>query len=448
MRSARLDTFVPPSPSPLLVRAIAPVVKLICLAGIPVLREVPFVNRVPGICGLSDVIEIDLPRADELRLRAAVNPATSAFLAPNHPEFFTDWMLDKVITSRVAPLCGCWATHHIVNGLGAAAQWFWLKNGLIAQVPGAGAQGKAWSVEWALKGHGVLLHPEGDVGWHGDHVAPLFPGVVDMAVSAVRASRAAGDMRPAMIAPIVWKLRFTRDVEPRLRAEIAYTAGRLGLDAGTGDPAVQVVNLYEQLLARDEAAAGISGPGLSYAGRQARLLTELGQQLRAIVPELPVAAPVTGDLDSAFLEIAWDPVLRLAERRARQLDAEPSGRAKALLKTMRRSLRFQPSLYAGPRWSQEHVAENLKRIRYDYCSGTLRDTLNRYVPQPAGPRIASIRVPEPIEVGAILGDRTGLDEAATKAVLSDLRARMQTSLDKLAADALANAARTYDNPLS
>ena len=24
--------------------------------------------------------------------------------------------------------------------------------------------------------HGVLLHPEGSVGWHGDFVAPLMPG--------------------------------------------------------------------------------------------------------------------------------------------------------------------------------------------------------------------------------------------------------------------------------
>ena len=38
----------------------------------------------------------------------------------------------------------------------------------------------------------------------------------------------------------------------------------------------------------------------------------------------------------------------------------------------------------------------MKRIRNDYCDGSLRDTLNRFVPQPAGPRRAHIRVPEPL----------------------------------------------------
>ena len=112
----RLGTFVPPRPEPWMIRAVRPVVDVACLAGIPLLREIPLLDRVPGIRGLSDVIGIDLPREDELRLRASVNPSTAAFLAPNHPEFFTDWMMDKTITSRFAPMCGCWATHTSSTG--------------------------------------------------------------------------------------------------------------------------------------------------------------------------------------------------------------------------------------------------------------------------------------------------------------------------------------------
>ena len=36
-------------------------------------------------------------------------------------------------------------------------------------------------MNWALQGHGVLLHPEGSVGWHGDYVAPLMSGAAEMA---------------------------------------------------------------------------------------------------------------------------------------------------------------------------------------------------------------------------------------------------------------------------
>ena len=55
-----------------------------------------------------------------------------------------------------------------------------------------------------------------------------------------------------------------------------------------------------------------------------------------------------------------------------------------------------PFAFAGETITQEGIAEHLKRIRNDYCEGSLRDTLNRFVPQPAGPRRAIIRVPEPL----------------------------------------------------
>ena len=58
------------------------------------------------------------------------------------------------------------------------------------------------------------------------------------------------------------------------------------------------------------------------------------------------------------------------------------------------------------RVTQEQLAEHLKRIRNDYCEGSLRDTLNRFVPQPAGPRRAHIRVPEPLGLHDFAGSRT------------------------------------------
>ena len=81
----------------------------------------------------------------------------------------------------------------------------------------------------------------------------------------------------------------------------------------------------------------------------------------------------------------------------------------------------------------------MKRIRNDYCEGSLRDTLNRFVPQPAGPRRAHIRVPEPLGLHDFAGSE---DEA-----LELLRARMQAALDAInAALAADGACRTYPNP--
>ena len=87
MTSRRFERSVyrDPRPSAAMIHALGPINR-------------HFVLR--GLLGLTD---IDFTAADVERLRSAVNPGTAAFLGPNHPEFFTDWMLDKEISRRVSP---------------------------------------------------------------------------------------------------------------------------------------------------------------------------------------------------------------------------------------------------------------------------------------------------------------------------------------------------------
>src|SRR5436190_24244937 len=98
-----------PTPSPVLIRWLDPVNRRLLL---------PFLMKVRGI---------DLPAADEQRLRAALLPDTAAFLRPNHPEFLTDWLLDKEIARRAAPRKAHWAAREIVKR-SSLEQAFWLKN--------------------------------------------------------------------------------------------------------------------------------------------------------------------------------------------------------------------------------------------------------------------------------------------------------------------------------
>ena len=79
-------------------------------------------------------------------------------------------------------------------------------------------------------------------------------------------------------------------------------------------------------------------------------------------------------------------------------------RVKSSVDTFQRLIRIGPFAWASDRMTQEQAAEHLKRIRNDYCAGTVRDTLNRFVPQPAGPRRVIIRVAEPIAVHDYHGD--------------------------------------------
>src|SRR5262245_45941358 len=119
MTSGRFDPRVyrDPRPSAALIHALGPI------------------NRHFVLPGLMRIADIDFPAADVERLRSAVNPGTAAFLGPNHPEFFTDWMIDKEISRRASPLMAHWAAYDIVN-MNPMAQGFWLRNNLIANAPG------------------------------------------------------------------------------------------------------------------------------------------------------------------------------------------------------------------------------------------------------------------------------------------------------------------------
>jgi hypothetical protein len=453
-RPGRLETFAPPRPNPFLIRALVPVNRVLCLGGVPLLRSLPVTRQVPGLRGLSDIVRIDLPRDHEQRLRDAVDPRTATFLTPNHPEFFTDWMLDKEVMARVAPLAACWATHVIVNGMGPIAQGFWLRNNLIAQIPGAGGRdGRTYSVEWALKGHGVLLHPEGTVGWHGDTIGPLFPGAVEMAIEAAAMLERDGRAGRALVSPLVWKLKFLHDVEPRLQDELGYVERRLAVTPGprARTPAERVAGIYEALLARDEQTwLGERGSGDSFAERQRRLVAAMADRLVQLLA-LEAAA---GQPDDArpFWRAPCQELLRAADRQLRKHageDRAATDEARRLVKDLRRLTRFRPELYPNRVMTQEQVAENIKRLRSDYCRGSLRDTLGHYVPRPAGPRVALVRVPEPMDVTSLLAGRGVLSDAEIALLVADLRGRMQGALDAIEQEWSASPRRpVYDNPFA
>ncbi|MFM8559276.1 MAG: hypothetical protein ACKOC6_06710, partial [bacterium] len=93
--------------SPLEYRDPAPLPWLVSLLGV--------VNRHLVLGGLLRFREVSLPAADRSRLRAAVNPGTVAFVGPAHPEFLTDWMIDKELSCVASPLMAHWASYEIVN---------------------------------------------------------------------------------------------------------------------------------------------------------------------------------------------------------------------------------------------------------------------------------------------------------------------------------------------
>ncbi|RUW17561.1 hypothetical protein EOA38_37100, partial [Mesorhizobium sp. M1E.F.Ca.ET.041.01.1.1] len=95
--------------------------------------------------------------------------------------------------------------------------------------------------------------------------------------------------------------------------------------------------------------------------------------------------------------------------------------------------------FAAATITQEEIAGHLKRVRNDYCRGSLRDTINRFIPQPAGPRRAHIRMPEPLALHAC---DSSLDKA-----LATLRSRMQEAVTRIVTELDAGGGFiSYPNP--
>ena len=371
--------------------------------------------------------EIDLPAADLARLRAAVRPGTAAFLGPNHPEFMTDWMLDKEISRLVSPLMAHWASYEIVNA-SPMAQRFWLANNLISNPPGG--NGREYSMRWALAGHGVLLHPEGTASWHAERVGRLLPGIVEMAWEACTGARTAGRDVPVFIVPVVWKLHFTHDVSRGLAREMEHIERRLGLPSGEGLArerrflALQV-NLLARQCARFEIT--VRGLGSAIAGRdyfdvQAEAATQVRRRLEARY------ATVEGDFPR------FERATRRAIRERIAHDPEGARRDRALLGELQRLHGFTRERYPDETLTQEQVAENLKRTRASLVTRGFADALHNTVPVAVGPRVARIRVPEPIAVHEAWSADAARGESRRAGLLAEVHRRMQHALDALTSE--------------
>ncbi len=385
--------FVAPTPVAWVMKATSIINKLFLIKGLPVLR------RIPGFRPVTRIVDIDFPETELEHLKASIKPGVATFITPNHPEFFTDWMMDKWLLDQAAPKAASWATHTIVNGMGRAMQRFWLANNLIAQVPGSAGGGKQHSVAWAAAGHGVLLHPEGKVGWHRNHIGHVYPGAVEMAHAALRAE----NVTAAYVVPVVWKLVFISDVSSGLMREYKYICRHFGFKAiRQPSPAAMVYHLYYLLLASDEGSCLGNLTTGSFWQRHTELIRRLEQNDR-----------LAANVNRNFFLNRW-----------RRIDTYI---AKSSVMT------------------QEEAAEHFKRIRADFCTKGLRNVVHNYVPRAVGLRKAYVRVGKPIMIQPP-SDSADTRELEVFLKTGRLRTSLQELLNTLEAELPVPTLAQYPNP--
>jgi hypothetical protein len=383
------------------------------LKGAPVLRLIPVVRDLPLVHGYFWVRELDVPAEDRANLERAVNRETVAFMGPNHPEFGTDWMIDKEISTLVAPKMASWADRGIV----AAAPRFWAMNNLVANDGGEVA--KDYSIEWALAGEGVLLHPEGSVRWTNDRVHALFPGIAQMAMKA-----ATRRDKPVYIVPLVWKYRFVGDVSARIHREMRIIEDALGLARlESASVSVRFVALQENILAMRMERFAYEEPDSSadFFERQRAFRQHL-------IDVLELRHPVDG------VERVHKRIARITRVIRGALSSATGVRRAELLEDLaiadeaKRLGEFSREVYGTERLSQEQLFESLKRTRDRLVRRGWRNALANILPRPFGPRVVHVGVPQAIRVSAVGAAHANDYEAS---LLELTRARMQEKLDEI-----------------
>ena len=409
-----------PRPSTGLMWLLGFVNRWLLLMGVPLLRRIPLLRDLPFVHGYFWIRDIDLPSDDRRRFHRAVNAGTAAFLGPNHPEFGTDWLIDKEVSTFVAPRMASWADRGIV----AAAPAFWGRNNLIANDGGDAA--KDYSVEWASAGEGVLLHPEGTVHWTNDVVHPLFPGIAQMAMRAT-----ARTDKPVFIVPVVWKYQYVRDVSPRLHREMHLLEAGLGLPSGDRlRVPLRFLAVQRNILSRQMRRFGYDErtPNNDFFGQQhafQRFLIETLEQRHPIERVSDTdkrIARIARAIRAKHSETIGDVTDECVERHgALTLDLEMTEEAKRLGE-------FTREIYGTPMLTQEQLSESLKRTRDRLLRSGWRNTIANMLPRPLGPRVVHIGVPEPILVTPVCAAERKEYESS---LLEFARACMQKKLDEI-----------------
>src|SRR5262245_49360988 len=369
--------FAQPIPSRLVMSLMSPVNRFLILQGIPGLRrlplvwKLPLVGDVPNPGSTAKVLEVDFPTSEIGRFKQFINPQTAAFVGPNHPEFWTDWSLDKYFADRVSPKMSHWAWYGTVNA-NRFMQGFWLRNNLISNAPSGKEEAKQYAIDWAKRGYGNLLHPEGSVHWTANKVQPIFGGIIEMSLRTSREFIESGDPRPVYAVPMLSKYFFIEDVSAALAAEIGRIERKL---AFSSDRQARLEDrffaLQERILARQLAKFNVESAATKIAPQnffvvQRQFQEELLGRLRAIYGDR------AGNLAAQLR--AYEKEIKLLRPASRAASDDPSLRRyreeTRLVAEIRRLDTFQAEVYATEGLTQEQIAETLKRTKRDLVNVT------------------------------------------------------------------------------
>lgn len=416
---SKLMTFVKPKPNKMMISLLEPLNNYGFLMGVPLLNKIPLIKNIPligkGLCHINKFTYHE----NTINNIKSIDKYIS-FVGPNHPEFFTDWMLDKYIIGSHFKLMASWATHNIINGMGDMMQKFWLSNNLIAQIPKSdNAEGKAYSIEVALSGNPVLLHPEGMVHWSSDHISPIYNGIIDFAIQAHEKKNIDKDV---VIFNPTWKLVFNNDIEKLINKEIDAIAKELKIHIKNIDTSSKFFELHIKNIQRLSTKYNI--PYIESFDFTHLKSNFIKNSLLKISEYVECSYNNSLTLQENFKLISHQ-YKKDKEIKQFNIDSYPISK---LLHDIEQLFKFNETYYKKNYLTQEHLAESLQRFRISFCNKGLKNKFHKFIPIPLSHRTCHVLCEEPINISQILKINPNIDKLQIKEIV---QTQMQKNIDKI-----------------
>ncbi len=403
--------FTEPKPNRIVMRLSGVLSEWLLLQGVPGLRRVPTVRDLPLMGGYFKVSRVVIAPEDDAIIRETTDPKNAFFIGPNHPEFTTDWLLDKYISRRYAPEISSWAAASIING---PLKSFWMANNLIGN--NGGERAKQYSIDCALAGKGTLLHPEGTVRWRSDKIFDLLPGIVDMSIEAAKKCQAEGSSRKVFILPLVWKMFYDGNVERALNRELKKleTAFKLP-DNSSLSTAARYLKLQQNLLVSQMSRFGFDAAGRTDPD------PELAKKFfHSLLAELVTKYGV--ELEEGDIHRTLHRLYRATKDARVRVD-------RAKVEELQRLASYSPETFEKEFFYQEEIGEGLQFIKQIFFTKGY-DAVRASLPKPFGWRTFVIRAADPLNVTAAL-EQSGDDPGLARSLLQELKSRMDRKLEEL-----------------
>lgn len=239
-------------------------------------------------------------------------------------------------------------------------------------------------------------------------------GIFDMAYQAYLKTEG---KKPVYLVPVVWKLKFNKNINQELHQEIDYIENNLKLKYSFNKNIEnRLLNLFKNILEKINNKYELNVLFYNITQYHEDIKTTLLSKLNYLY-----------SIDENKNGNDRVKILTKILRNSSKFDYIYE---KKVLKDFNKLLAFDFSYFDNEYLTQENIAEILKNIRIQFCTKGIRNIIHKFIPIPVSNRTAYIKVPPPILLNDIIQQHSEIDDIKNEA-LNKMKTSLQKTLDDI-----------------